>query len=61
MRYLLCLLLLLASSLTALADSPASASSQTPTKAPVIVPLGDSPSRGAADAPVVMIEFIDFQ
>ena len=49
MRYLLCLILLLISSLPALA------------KAPVVVPLGDSPSRGAADAPVVMVEFIDFQ
>lgn len=57
MRYLLFLFLLLASCLAALADSPAAASS----KARVIVPLGDSPSRGAADAPVVMIEFIDFQ
>jgi hypothetical protein len=27
----------------------------------VEVPLDDSPSRGAAAAPVVMIEFIDFQ
>ncbi|ALC15335.1 hypothetical protein DSOUD_0546 [Desulfuromonas soudanensis] len=25
------------------------------------VPLGDSPARGANDAPVVMVEFIDFQ
>jgi hypothetical protein len=25
------------------------------------VPLGDSPSRGPADAAVTMVEFIDFQ
>ena len=49
MRILICLLLLLLNSLPALAQ------------APVVVPLEDSPSRGAADAPVVMVEFIDFQ
>lgn len=49
MKSLLCLFLLIGFSLPALA------------KAPVLVPLGDSPSRGAADAPVVMVEFIDFQ
>ena len=27
----------------------------------VEVPLGDSPVRGPANAPVTMIEFIDFQ
>ncbi len=25
------------------------------------VPLGDAPTRGAADAAVTMVEFIDFQ
>ncbi len=28
---------------------------------PVIVPIGDSPTRGPANAPVVMFEFLDFQ
>lgn len=27
----------------------------------VIVPLGDAPIRGPADAAVTMVEFIDFQ
>ena len=49
MKSLLCLFLLINFSLPALA------------KGPTLVPLGDSPSRGAADAPVVMVEFIDFQ
>ncbi len=30
-------------------------------EARVDVPLGDSPSQGAADAPVTVVEFIDFQ
>ncbi|MGK2944947.1 MAG: hypothetical protein ACSLFC_09450 [Desulfuromonadales bacterium] len=49
MRILICLVVLLLNTLPALAQ------------APVVVPLGDSPSRGALDAPVVMVEFIDFQ
>jgi hypothetical protein len=49
MRILLCLILVFSSCLPSLAQVP------------LVVPLGDSPSRGAADAPVVMIEFIDFQ
>ena len=27
----------------------------------VEIPLGDSPSQGPADAPITLIEFIDFQ
>ena len=27
----------------------------------ITVPLGDAPSRGPAEAAVVMVEFIDFQ
>jgi len=49
MRILLCLTLLLFTGLPALA------------KGLVTVPLGDAPTRGPADAPVVMVEFIDFQ
>lgn len=49
LRLLISLLLLLTLPLSALA------------KAPVNVPLGDAPTRGASDAPVVMVEFIDFQ
>lgn len=48
-RILIFLLLLLLSVLPALA------------KDSVIVPLGDSPSIGPANAPVVMFEFLDFQ
>lgn len=61
MRYLLCLFLLMTSCFPALADTPGTASDKASTKAPIVVPLGDSPTRGTADAPVVMIEFIDFQ
>ncbi len=61
MRYLLSFIFLIVSCFPVLADSPATESNKAPTKAPVVVPLGDSPSRGAADAPVVMVEFIDFQ
>ncbi len=57
MRFFLSLILLAACALPVLAEVPAPG----PAKAPIIVPLGDSPSRGAADAPVVMVEFIDFQ
>jgi len=50
MRTLFCLILmLLYSALPALA------------RAPVEVPFGDAPTMGPADAPVVMVEFIDFQ
>lgn len=49
LRSLLCLFLFINFSLPALA------------KDPIEVPLGDAPSRGASDAPVVMVEFIDFQ
>lgn len=49
LRSLIGLFLLLNFTLPALAGTP------------IEVPLGDSPTRGAADAPVVMVEFIDFQ
>jgi len=49
MRLFLFLILLLASAVPALA------------RAPIEVPLGDAPAMGPADAPVVMVEFIDFQ
>ncbi|WP_020674523.1 hypothetical protein [Geopsychrobacter electrodiphilus] len=49
MKSLICLFLLFTFSLPALAAGL------------VEVPLGDAPSLGAADAPVVMVEFIDFQ
>jgi len=49
MRLFLFLILLLTSAVPALA------------RAPIEVPLGDAPTMGPADAPVVMVEFIDFQ
>lgn len=57
MRYLLSLSLLLLCGLPPLAV----AAPPAPAKTAIVVPLGDSPSRGAADASVVMVEFIDFQ